>query len=300
MSNELKTQWHPAFCSAMKLELKADREFLDYINEYNLSSKPLQIDLLVVKKMKEIEIHNEIGKIFRKHNILEYKSPDDSMNVNTFLKVRAYAYLYKTQEEHIDDILLDEITITLVRKRKPVKLFKWFRDNGYHIEEKYKGIYFIDKEGNFLTQVIVSSQLNKENQKWLTLLHDDLNREDAERVVLQVDSLTEESEKEHADSVLQVALQENRKLFNELKEEGKMCEALRKLMEPELNEAKQQAMQEGRQEGIQQGIQQGIQDTIVKSLKAGNSAEDISRIMQIPLEEVESIKNEKNMEVIPL
>ena len=78
MTNELKTQWHPAFCSAMKLELIEDGEYLDYINEYNLNTKPLQIDLLVVKKVKDIEIKNEIGKLFRTHNIMEYKTPEDS------------------------------------------------------------------------------------------------------------------------------------------------------------------------------------------------------------------------------
>lgn len=46
-----KTQWHPAFCSAMRLELREDKEFLEYFNEYNLNTKPLQIDLLIIKKL---------------------------------------------------------------------------------------------------------------------------------------------------------------------------------------------------------------------------------------------------------
>ena len=89
MSKELKTQWHPAFVSAMKLELIEDAEYLDYTSEYNLNTKPLEMDLLIVKKEKDVEIKNEIGKIFRTHNIIEYKSPDDSMNLNTYMKVIA-------------------------------------------------------------------------------------------------------------------------------------------------------------------------------------------------------------------
>ena len=111
MSKELKTQWHPAFVSAMKLELIEDADYLDYTTEYNLNTKPLEIDLLIVKKEKDVEIRNEIGKIFCKHNIIEYKSPDDSMNLNTYMKVIAYACLYKAYEEHVDDIKLEEITI---------------------------------------------------------------------------------------------------------------------------------------------------------------------------------------------
>lgn len=55
-----------------------------------------------------------------------------------------------------------------------------------------------------------------------------------------------------------------------------MCDALRELMEPEMNEA----------------IQQNTKNMILKSLCAGNSAEDIARIMQIPLEDVKSIEKE--------
>lgn len=42
-----RTQWHPAFCSAMRLELRGNKGDLDYSIEYNLGSKPLQIDLPV-------------------------------------------------------------------------------------------------------------------------------------------------------------------------------------------------------------------------------------------------------------
>ena len=79
MTRKKRVEWHPAFCSAMRLELKEYDKYLQYVNEYNLSSKPLQIDLLIIKKRNDISIENTIGRIFRKHNIIEYKSPDDSM-----------------------------------------------------------------------------------------------------------------------------------------------------------------------------------------------------------------------------
>lgn len=54
MSKELKTQWHPAFVSAMQLELKEDAEYLNFTSEYNLNTKPLEMDLLIVKKEKDV------------------------------------------------------------------------------------------------------------------------------------------------------------------------------------------------------------------------------------------------------
>ena len=82
--------------------MAADKNYLEYTNEYNLTRKPLQIDLLVVKKVKNYQVKNEIGRIFCTHNIMEYKSPEDSLNVNTFLKVIAYACLYKISEKRMD------------------------------------------------------------------------------------------------------------------------------------------------------------------------------------------------------
>lgn len=278
MTKELNTQWHPAFCSAIKLELREDAPYLEYINEYNINTKPLQIDLLIVKKLKELEVKNGIGKLFQTHNIIEYKSPDDSLNINTYLKVLAYAFLYKAAESHIDDIALEEITITMVRERKPIKLFRWFRDNGYQIIEKYEGIFYVTKEGHFPLQILVAKRLSKDNQKWLTLLRRDLVKEDARRVVSQMDTLAEGIERDYGDSVLQVAMKENEKLFRRLKEEEKeMCQALRELFEPELKEAVTLAEKDSRK------------TMILNALHTGSSAQDISKVMGIPLEEVEAI-----------
>ena len=63
MTKETRTQWHPAFCAAVRLELIENKADLDYTNEYNLNSKPIQMDLLVIKKSKDVENKNEIGKM---------------------------------------------------------------------------------------------------------------------------------------------------------------------------------------------------------------------------------------------
>ena len=220
MSKELKTQWHPAFVSAMKLELIA------------------------------------------------------------------YACLYKAYENYVDEILLEEITITMVREKKPMKLFGWFEKNGYQIQEAYKGIYYVTRDEQFMTQIIVSGELSKENQKWLTLLSKDLDKADIQRIIAQIGTLTEESEKNYVDSVLQVTMKENKQIFGQLKEEEKMCQALREFFEPELKEAIKGAEENKRK------------DMILNALKVGSSAEDISRVMGIPLAEVEAIAKEKNVSIV--
>jgi hypothetical protein len=91
-----KIQWHPGFAAAMNLELKEYRKDLIFEKEYNLNTKPLEIDLLIIKKEASVPIENDIGSFFRGHNILEYKSPEDSLDIDVFYKSEAYAGLYKS------------------------------------------------------------------------------------------------------------------------------------------------------------------------------------------------------------
>lgn len=47
---DTKKQWHPAFTAALMLELKKSWGNLVFEKEHNLNTKPLEIDLLVIKK----------------------------------------------------------------------------------------------------------------------------------------------------------------------------------------------------------------------------------------------------------
>ena len=283
MTKETKTQWHPAFCAAVKLELIENKADLNYTNEYNLNSKPIQMDLLVIKKSKDVAIKNEIGKIFRGHNIMEYKSPEDDLNLDTYVKVIGYACLYKASEVHVGDIALEDITITLVREGKPRELLKWFVKNGYEVREVYKGIYYVEKTGSFPIQIIVSGKLSVANQKWLTLLSRNLNRKDAERIVIQTEKLLCQDEKIYADSVLQVAVEENKAMFRKVREESEeMFDSLRELMKDDLDAALEK--------GTEIGKEIGKEELILRSLKKNRTAAEIAEFLDISLEEVKAVE----------
>ena len=72
-----RIQWHTGFVHAMRLYLKDYEDDIEFNEEFQLTRKPLSIDLTVVKKPDDLVIDNNIGRFFRKHNILEYKSPKD-------------------------------------------------------------------------------------------------------------------------------------------------------------------------------------------------------------------------------
>jgi hypothetical protein len=95
MDEKEKTQWHPPFCAAVKLELRANKKDLSFEDEHTLNTLPVRMDLLVIKKSPEAVMENEIGKIFRGHNIFEYKSPDDSLGIDAYVKTIGDACFYK-------------------------------------------------------------------------------------------------------------------------------------------------------------------------------------------------------------
>lgn len=244
-----KIQWHPAFCSAVRLELKENRGDLQYANEYNLNRKPIQIDLLVVTKSDDIKIDNEIGKIFKRHNIMEYKSPGDELNIDTYFKTLAYACLYKAGGLTVDAIRYDAITISLIRAAKPVKLFRWFETNEYRITNPYPGIYYIKKAGFFDTQIIVSRELNFESHVWLSSLTIDIEPKETIELMESYEEIVTKTERKFADSVVATVLEANPEAEHQLREESDMASELWETFKAEREKAERLGWQEGREKG---------------------------------------------------
>ena len=287
-----KLQWHPAFCSALRLELLEDAENLEFTDEFQLTEKPLQIDCTVVKVKKDCKIKNEIGKIFRKHNIFEYKSPKDELNIDTFYKAVAYACLYKVLPNHVNEIPAEEITITLIRDRKPVKLLGELEKSGYGYKKEAAGIYYVNG-AMFPMQIIESSELDVDMHVQLKALTNHLEESLMRQYLLQV-STFEGREKNLADIVLQVIVNSNMEKVREWKgSEQTMCEALRVLMKEELKEERVAGLREGRLEGQREGQREGqirayaslVQDGIIPveigAEKAGMSVDDFTKEMKL-------------------
>lgn len=52
MEKQERMHWHPVFASALRLELQEYEDALDIQEEVQLSRKPLQIDILVIRKKR--------------------------------------------------------------------------------------------------------------------------------------------------------------------------------------------------------------------------------------------------------
>ena len=210
-----KLQWHPAFCAATELELRQDLDVLELIPEYNLSKKPLQIDLVIIKKMDwKRTLQNEIGHIMRGHNILEYKGPGDELTIDSFFKVIGYASLYKAQGIAVNKIPASEVTVSFFRNAYPKALFQELKKEGYILKKMYPGIYYVRGKVPFPVQVVVTSQLERKAHCSLRVLTTQVEMQDAELFLEQIHYLESKNERSNIDSVLQVSVNANKQVYS--------------------------------------------------------------------------------------
>lgn len=168
-------QWHPAFQAACQVELREDEEFLQFFDEHTLTKKPLQMDILIIKVKPGHAVRKSIGKIFRKHNIVEYKSPDDYICINDFYKVMGYACIYQSDTKKVMDIRPEDMTVTLVCCHYPREMMNHIEKRfGVEPEEVYKGIYHV-KGLLFPLQMVITKRLPKEEYTWLSRLQRNLD-----------------------------------------------------------------------------------------------------------------------------
>ncbi|MFG6320420.1 MAG: hypothetical protein K1W35_06140 [Lachnospiraceae bacterium] len=292
---DTKIQWHAAFVSAMNLELAQNRSDLEYHKEYNLNTKPLEVDLLVIKKDAGIEITNEIGKLFRGHNIVEYKSPDDHLNIDSFYKAGAYASLYKSYGKTVDERRAEDITVTLVRERKPSGLLAYFKEHGIAYTNQYNGIYQVTNTVLFPTQIIVTKELNPKEHVWLKALSGQMEQQQMRELLEKIEKLDLTFDRELADSVLQVSVSANKQIVEELRGDENMCQALLEIMEPEINKIKaevtkevtrevtkevtREVTREVTKEVTREVTREGINNTILALRECGQTEDIIKQII---------------------
>ncbi len=208
------TYWHPAFFAGIQIELAEDADNLVFENEHQLGTKPMEIDVLIIKKETDRPVKKNIGRIFKKYNIIEYKSPDDSLSVDDFYKVYGYTCFYKADARYVNSIHADELTITFVAEKYPRKMIKHLtKIKKYQVTEVEKGIYYVN--GDLIPiQILVTKNLSGEENLWLKSLTNKLKAtETAEKLV--------ENYMDHKDSrlhrsVIETIMRANQKIFREV------------------------------------------------------------------------------------
>lgn len=273
-----KIQWHPAFDAALQIELGEEAKYLTFEPEHLLSKKPMQIDVLV-KNEKKVKIRKNIGRIFRQHNIIEYKSPEDHLNIDDFYKVYGYTCIYKTEVEKVNQIPAEELTITFVCYHYPRQMLRNLQnERNINVKNIENGIYYLYGDA-IPIQLIIVPELSIENNYWLNKLRNNLKSGG------EIKLFMEQYEK-NRDSKLFQALADTvmRANWKEVEEEGNMSDVIKEIFADQFHkceaEARAQGEAEGRAKGEAEGRTSKIIEQIMKKYKKGCSVAETADMLE--------------------
>ena len=310
---EQKTRrpWHQGFYGGIGLVFRQWQAGLSFDSEHELSREPLLMDMLIIKKDKGLKIDNPIGRFFRTYNIMEYKSPSDTLSLNGFYKALAYVNLYKALEETRGAIPPNELTLSLFSFHRPRKLFAALRELGAHIYGE-AGIYTVKGFFSLPVQVVVTKELPPGLHLPLRILRPGADKEDVRQFLLERETLTEPGDQNNANAVLQISVAANPELYKELRRELPMSmnEALRYVFSDlyEEGEAKGRAEGEargraegearGRAEGKAEGEAKARTNIVTVMLRKSEPVSKIVEYTQVSLEKITEIAHSIGVEPV--
>ena len=296
-----RIEWHPAFQASIQIEFEAECDKLTFEAEHLLSKKPMQIDELIIKVKDNEVVEKNIGRTFRKYNIIEYKSPDDYLTINDFYKVYGYCCFYQSDTEKVLEISSRDVTITFICNHYPRTMINYLRKyRQLEIKKVDAGIYYITGD-EFPIQLLITKELNPRENLWLQSLRKDIKNEHEIENLLKI-----YEEKKHSrlyQAAMDAITRANWKAMMEVK--GNMCDALRELMEDEFKEFEQQVTEQVTErvteqvtERVTEQVTERVTEQITEQLttqmirNAYESIKDkntISQILKLPIEEVERV-----------
>lgn len=235
----------------------------------------MQIDVLV-KNEKHVKLRKNIGRIFRQYNIIEYKSPEDDLDIDDFYKTYAYACLYKSDTEAVDLIPADELTITFVCYHYPGNMLrKLEQDRKMTVEQEDSGIYYLIGDA-IPIQLVIVPKLSKEHNYWLNNLRNDLKA--GSEIKNFIESYSKNKNSKLYQALADAVMRAN---WKKLKEGSNMCEALKELFADDFKESELK--------GRNAGATSKIIEQVIKKCKKGYTAEATADMLEEPVSRIRQI-----------
>ena len=291
---EGRIRFHYGFYAAMKVEYDLMHADITYEQEIQLGEDPIRLDFLIIKKNSGVVLTDPIGEFFEAVNLFEYKSPADSFSIDDFYKAVAYAFIYKGYGRKIDELPIEDITLTLVRHTYPRELMKALKLRGFAVDEVQPGIYRIESIAGLKIQLIVSSRLTQGEYEGLRLLAKGCKKDDVIHYAEKATTTEDGNVQTNVDTVLSVCLDINKKLGKELEEDKAMSDVIQKIVRRHLDAARK----EGRQEGIKEGIKENKECVATDMLKDGMPLDKIAKYSRLAEESIRNLAKSLGVAIV--
>ena len=158
-----RAAWHPAFFAAIVADFDDYRNVLKFHCEDQLTSEPLRIDCVIIKKRKGAIVRKSIAGIFRGVNLLEYKNPKESLSIRDFHKAHSYVTLHAA----IRGTPIADMTLSFVVSVFPREVIRHVKGAWKcAVEKTHPGIYTV-VGAPFPMQFIDSREVPAEESEFL-------------------------------------------------------------------------------------------------------------------------------------
>lgn len=285
-------QWHLPFQTVLRLSLEPDAGHYMITPERELTRKPLRIDFLILRLEEGYRMKSSLGKLLKKHTIVEYKGATDYLSIEDLFKGQAYASLYvssgtgdSSPERQKDSasseaslsaparfglaVPPEEILLMFVCYPYPRKVMRFLQRTSVRIEESDPGIYrfrlwCIDMI------IVVQSRLDSAEYLWIKNLSSNVPPEDFDQMAAQQQKHPEDKA---LDDLIQFIYDNNPYLQ---KEGGKMCKVFDDIRQKAFNQGKEEGFNQGKEEGFGEGETQ--LSRLIQLLLKNGQIDDISAV----------------------
>lgn len=271
------TYWHPAFFADIQIELKDDADNLIFENEHQLGKNPMEIDVLIIKKEKARPVKKNIGRIFKKYNIVEYKGPGDSLSIDDYYKVYGYTCFYKADVPYVNSISVNELTITFVSEKYPRKLIQHLETvRNFVVEITEPGIYFV--KGDIIPiQIIVTGRLSETENLWLKSLTNNLRESEKAKKLIEDYLVHTDNNLYH--SVLDTIMRANQKTFEEV---NGMTDIVMEIVREKFDRKLKEKLEEELPKAVERELSKAVERELEKELPKA-LARELEKELEIEL-----------------
>ncbi len=107
---------------------------------------------------------------------------------------------------------------------------------GFQVEKRSSGIYYVRGDIPFDSQIVVTGQLDPGSHLSLRVLSKQAGEEAVRAFLGLARTLTSQGDRDNIDAVPQVSIAANQELYEQIRRDSVMCQALRELMKEEIAE----------------------------------------------------------------
>ncbi len=238
MNTAIKNKdWETASFAALMFSIRGYKDRLTETHGVKLNSRSREIDVRIIQSIQKTRINNSIAYFFERHNLIELKNPKENLNIDVFRKGISYAAQYKssgyddtTKKSGVNIKPMSDITLTFLRITKPEKLISYLESHGFTLSQKFAGVYYVSGIAELKIQIVVGAELEGDEFVPLRVQNENASEDDIRKFIEMCGELREQAEKDMADTIIQISISNNEKIYEKLKEESNMSQALEKLM----------------------------------------------------------------------